>query len=161
MRRMIQGLLLTALVLGAGAGAVASAQAGGISVGLNDVRRVPLRGSAATVMIGDSKIADVSMTDAHSLIITGRSYGTTGLLVTDNHGRTLLSGQVMVSEPDEGHVTVFRGVSTVHYACGGRCQRVAADNTSSMMSTASAAPQTTSMTITETTAGAPGNYASR
>lgn len=160
MRRMIQGLLLTALVLGMGAGAVASAHAGGISVGLNEVRRVPLRGSAATVMIGDTKIADVSMSDAHSLIITGRGFGTTGLLVTDDRGRTLLSGEVMVSAPDEGRVTVFHGVDTVQYACGGHCQQLpketaVADGGASLMTAGNAAPSTTT---TQTTAGAPGNY---
>jgi hypothetical protein len=160
MRRMIQGLLLTALVLGVGVGAVASARAGGIAVGLNEVRRVQLKGSAATVMIGDSKIADVSMSDAHSLIITGRGFGTTGLMVTDDRGRTLLSGEIMVSAPDEGRVTVFHGVDTVQYACGGHCQQLpketaVADGGASLMSAGNAGPTTT----TQTAAQAPGNYA--
>ena len=158
MRRMIQGLLLTALVFGMGAGTVASARAGDIAVGLNEVRRVQLRGTAATVIVGDSKIADVSMTDAHSLIITGRGYGTTGLMVTDDHGRTLISGEIMVSALDEGRVTVFHGLDTLQYTCGGHCQRVSSDYGPSLRSAAVAAPTTTSMTITETTAGAPGNY---
>jgi hypothetical protein len=160
MRRMIQGLLLTALVLGMGAGTVASARAGGIAVGLNEVRRVPLKGSAATVMIGDTKIADVSMSDAHSLIITGRGFGTTGLLVTDDRGRTLLSGEIMVSAPDEGRVTVFHGVDTVQYACGGHCQQLpketaVADGGASMM-TIGAGPASSSST--QSSAGAPGSY---
>lgn len=160
MRRMIQGLLLTALVLGAGAGAVASAQAGGISVGLNEIRRVQLRGAAATVIVGDTKIADVSMSDAHSLIITGRGFGTTGLMVSDDRGRTLISGEIMVSAPDEGRVTVFHGVDTVQYACGGHCQQLpketsVADGGASLMAIGSGPASTTTTT---SSAGAPGNY---
>ena len=167
MRRMIQGLVFSALVLGVGVGAAASARAGGIPVGLNEVRRVQLKGSAATVTIGDTKIADVSMTDAHSIVITGRGFGTTGLLVTDDRGRTLLSGEIMVSLPEDGRVTVFHGTDTVQYACGGHCQQlpnetVAADGGGGLMSPASAAPtSTTTMTITSTRSGAPGNYGSR
>jgi Flp pilus assembly secretin CpaC len=159
---MIQGLLLTALVLGVGAGTVASARAGGIAVGLNEVRRVPLKGSAATVMIGDTKIADVSMSDAHSLIITGRGFGTTGLMVTDDRGRTLLSGEIMVSAPDEGRVTIFHGTETVQYACGGHCQQLpketaVADGGASLMTSGGTTSTTT--TASQSPAQAPGNYA--
>ena len=160
MRRMIQGLVFAALVLSVGAGAAASARAGGIAVGLNEVRRVQLKGSAASVMIGDTKLADVSMTDAHSIVITGRGFGTTGLLITDDRGRTLLSGEVMVAPPDEGRVTVFHGVDTVQYACGGHCQQLpketaVADGGASLMTSGS----TQAPLQTGPQSQAPGNYA--
>jgi hypothetical protein len=95
--------------------ASAMAAVGGITIGLNETRRIMLPGSAATVVVGDPKIADVSMVDSHSVILMGRGYGATQLLITDHDGRTLLESEVMV--PESGHVTLYRGNQAYEYGC--------------------------------------------
>jgi Flp pilus assembly secretin CpaC len=120
MRRPILTLLLASFGLAVTVGA---AMAGQINVGLNEVRRIPLAGAAANVVVSDAKIADVSMFDAHSVIVTGRGYGVTGLLVADRAGHILLDSRVIVSPDDQGHVTYFGGDSVVsEYTCGSHCQ---------------------------------------
>jgi Flp pilus assembly secretin CpaC len=121
MRRPFTLLLLTAAAASFGGAAFASAD---ITVALNQSLRVSLKGAAASVVIGDPAVADVSMTDAHSVILLGRGYGSTRLFVTDRHGRQLLAGQVNVVAPDDGHVTIYRGVAASEYACAGgaHCQ---------------------------------------
>lgn len=120
MRRPIKILALACLVLGAAASAAAAA--GNLTVELNGSRRVVLPGIAANVVVGDPQVADVTLTDAHSIILTGKGYGATQLIVTDHGGRTLLDGLVTVVSPNDGRVTVYRGVSATEMACGGmRC----------------------------------------
>jgi hypothetical protein len=120
MRRPIALLALAAgLAL---AGAATSVLAADITVGLNESRAIGLGGEAATVVIGDPAVADVAMSDAHSVILVGRRFGTTRILVTDHHGHPLLDGRVAVVSPDAGHVTMFHGVTPSEFTCaGGRC----------------------------------------
>jgi hypothetical protein len=125
MRRSIARLALAAgLAL---AGPAARALAADIAVGVNESRLIGLNGSAATVTIGDPDIADVAMTDSHSLILVGRHFGSTRLLVTDHKGRPLLDSRVAVAEGDSGRVTFFRGITPSEFVCAGsRCHPTAA-----------------------------------
>ena len=99
-----------------------SAAADSTVIRLNQSRRIVLRGAAANVIVGDPAVADVSVIDAHSVILLGKGYGATDVLVMDRAGRTLLDDHVMVTAPESGVVTLHRGVNAVEYTCSPRCQ---------------------------------------
>jgi hypothetical protein len=127
MRHPIKSIVLTILTLCASAGAAMAAAGGAMTVELNESRRIPLTGTAATVVVGDPSVADVSMVDSHSVILLGRGFGATQLVVTDRDGRTLLAGTVSVVSPDRGRVTLTRGVESTEYGCfGDRCHPLTA-----------------------------------
>lgn len=139
-RRVWTFAIATAAVIVAG-----SAVAAGLTVGLNESRRVLLRGAAANVVVENSAIADVAMTDAHSVIVMGKGYGVTHIQVTDHAGRTLMDDRVVVVGGDEGRVTIFRGqTAAMDFNCSNRCQTfgptVASASTSSPAPMAAAAP---------------------
>jgi Flp pilus assembly secretin CpaC len=140
MRRPIQTLVLAAVALCASAAAAAAA--GSMTVELNESRRITLPGPAANVIVGNTNVADVAMVDAHSVIVLGRGYGSTQLLITDHAGHTLLDSDVSVVSPDTGRVTLYRGAAASEYACAGRrCHALpkTAGDTSSDASAAAAA----------------------
>lgn len=116
MRRPIQTLLLVIASLCVSTLAAAAGD-DNLTVGVHQSRRVLLHGSAATVVVGDPKVADVAMIDAHSVIIMGKAYGATQLIVTDHAGRVLLDGQITVSGQDTGRMTLYRGTTVSDYAC--------------------------------------------
>jgi hypothetical protein len=121
MRRSIWMLSVAfATLLSAG---VASA-AGPLTVDLNGARRVPLRGAAANIFVADPAVADVTMIDNHSLIVLGKGYGVTTILVTDHAGHTLYDGAVAVLGSEAGRVTVYRGAVAQDYHCSGRCETI-------------------------------------
>jgi hypothetical protein len=125
MRRPIQSLCLAGLALCASAGAALAAAGGSMTVDLNESRRVPLAGAAANVVVGDPSVADVAMVDAHSLVVIGRGYGSTQIVVTDHGGHALLASQVTVVSPNNGRVTLTRGGISTDYSCtGGRCHPI-------------------------------------
>jgi hypothetical protein len=96
-----------------------------LTMALHESRRVILPGEAATIVVADPTVADVAVNDAHSLILLGRGYGVTQLLVSDRAGRILLQSQVSVVSSNAGRVTLYRGVAASEFACGGgRCQRL-------------------------------------
>jgi len=119
MRRAIGTAFLLALIVGTAGTTAANADSTVLHV--KESRRIVLRGAAANVIVGDPAVADVAVLDAHSVILLGRGYGATDVVVTDRAGRTLLNDHVMVTEA-EGVVTLHRGSSAVDYRCTPQCQ---------------------------------------
>lgn len=97
------------------------AQSRPLSVEIDHSRRVQLRGSAGSVIVGNPLIADVTVVDANTLFITGKGYGVTEVIAVDGIGRTLYHGEVVVTAPQYGHVRVWRGAQAVEMACGASC----------------------------------------
>jgi Flp pilus assembly secretin CpaC len=119
MRRPVQTLVLAIAGLGLSATAVMAATAGSdsLTVGLNESRRIMLHGAAANVIVGDPKVADVAMVDTHSVIIMGKGYGATPLIITDRTGRTLLDSEIMVAGREAGRLTLYRGTMITNFSC--------------------------------------------
>jgi hypothetical protein len=107
------------------------AAAEGLDVPLSETRPLSLPGSASDVLIGDAAIADVTVVDHHHLLVHGKAFGRTNLVVMDAAGRTVFSGAIIVGASDEDHVSVFRGVQQSEYSCGSRCERISGTGASS------------------------------
>jgi hypothetical protein len=133
----MRNLLFAALLLLAPTAAVAN----GLTVSLDEAVRVTLPEPAGDVIVGNPAIADVTVTDRRHLVITGKSYGVTNLVVADAAGRTILNREVVVSAADENRVSVFWGPVMLNYACAPHCQVVSPPTVAGMTaSQAGAAP---------------------
>jgi Flp pilus assembly secretin CpaC len=115
MRSPYSLISLAAALLAAG-----SAHAQGMTVALDHAERLNIRGAAANVVVGNPGVADVTVVDSHTLYVMGKSYGSTGLNVTDALGRTLYAGDVTVIRPASS-VSIYRGVSRSEFACAPSC----------------------------------------
>jgi Flp pilus assembly secretin CpaC len=94
-----------------------------INVGLSQGARMMVGGSAANVVVANPAIADVTVVDAHSIVVLGKSYGSTQIMVMDSSGRLLLDSIVTVTAPQEGHMTYYRGpTSPSEFDCSPRCE---------------------------------------
>jgi len=102
----------------------ALASGSGLTVEVNQSRRIVLGGAIANVIIGDPAVADVVVIDAHSVIVVGKGYGATQVMVIDRAGHALLDARVTVVAANQGRVTVYRGAMATDYSCAGRCQVV-------------------------------------
>lgn len=118
MRRIAAALLALAVLAPA---PVALAQSRPLSVEVDHVTRLNLNGSAASVIVGNPQIADVTVVDAHTLFVSGRAYGVTEIVVLDGAGRSIYQGEVVVSAPSSGQVRVWRGTSVTNMACSATC----------------------------------------
>ena len=141
----LRALLLALAVLFAGA---RHAAAEGLSVPLSETRPVTLGGAAADVLIGDASIADVTVIDHHHLLVHGKAFGRTNLVVMDAAGRTVFSSPIVVSAGDDDRVTVYRGALQSDYSCASRCERIsgAAPGSSAGAPSGPAAPVTAPLT---------------
>ncbi len=118
MRRPL-ALLAALAVLATSAPAVAQ----GMPVRIDQATRVTLAAPARDVFIGNPAVADVTIIDGRNLLVLGKSYGVTNIVVLDARGRTILDRQIVVSAVDDGRVSFFRGPDVYNYACSPRCER--------------------------------------
>lgn len=118
MSRLPAALLAAALLA---APLAAQAQDGALNVEIDRSARVQLRGAAASVIVGNPQIADVSMVDANTLFIVGKGYGVTEVVAVDGAGRTLFQREIVVSGGSTGSVRVWRGAQATEMTCGASC----------------------------------------
>lgn len=97
-----------------------------ISVMLDQARVMRTDETAATIIIGNPSIADATVRDANTLVLTGRSHGTTNLILLDEDGELISDTQILVEGPSPDRVTMYRGEDRYSYTCGERCDPVLA-----------------------------------
>lgn len=118
MSRIPSFLIAAALIV---APVVASAQDGALNVEIDRSARVQLRGAAASIIVGNPQIADVSLVDANTMFIVGKGYGVTEVVAVDGVGRTLFQREIIVTGGSTGSVRVWRGAQATEMACGASC----------------------------------------
>lgn len=115
-------LLLTATLAGP---LPAQAQDGApISVNVNMARVLRISAPAATVIVGNPGVADVTIQDPQTLILTGKSYGQTNLIVLDSRGEPVADTLIEVVQMTAGVMTVYQGQSRTTLSCAPVCQPV-------------------------------------
>jgi Flp pilus assembly secretin CpaC len=93
--RMASLGILSAAMLMAAAAAVTAAEPG-IQVEMNQAKIVKLARPADTIVIGNPAIADASVQDASTIVLTAKGFGVTNLVVLDNEGNPIVDEQVTV-----------------------------------------------------------------
>ena len=68
-----------------------------LTVPIDQTRRVTFGGTAANIVVGNPDIADVNVIDGRNLMVVGKRFGVTNLVVLDAAGRTLFDSEVVVS----------------------------------------------------------------
>ena len=100
----------------------AAAHAEQITVETGTSKPLRLSRAASSVVIGNQNIADVSVTDPQMIFLTGKSFGTTNLVVLDANSDIIFSGDVVVTTNATNLVTVNRAGSSFTYDCAGECR---------------------------------------
>jgi Flp pilus assembly secretin CpaC len=117
-------VLAAALALtGAAVSSPALAGAGPLAVHMDQSVAISLRGQAQSVVVGNPAIADVTVVDARTILVLGKGFGVTNLVVMDRAGRVLFNREIVVSAADAGRVSIWRGANASNYACSPRCER--------------------------------------
>jgi Flp pilus assembly secretin CpaC len=93
-----------------------------ISVKVNMARILRISAPAATVIIGNPGVADITIQDPQTLVLTGRSYGQTNLIVLDSAGNPVADTIVSVVQAQSDTVTVYMGTARQTLACQPVCQ---------------------------------------
>ena len=114
----------TAFSLGAAAIVAAAAHAGPFTVESNKTKPLYLNSDAASVVIGNEGIANVAVHNEKLLFITGKTFGTTNLMVFAADGTMIYSSDVVVTSNSANLVTVNRAGENYTYDCAPSCRGV-------------------------------------
>lgn len=120
LRRHIAALASVVVLLAPAS--VVLAQTAPVTVKVNMARILRINSPAATVIIGNPGIADVTIQDPQTLVLTGRSFGQTNLIVLDALGNPVADTIVQVVQDQADVVTVYLGEARNSYACTPVCQ---------------------------------------
>jgi Flp pilus assembly secretin CpaC len=96
--------------------------ADGVTVNVNMARILRINSPAATVIIGNPAIADVTIQDPKTLILTGKAYGETNLIILDSIGNPIADTLVDVVQQEANLMTIYQGASRTTMVCDPVCQ---------------------------------------
>lgn len=102
---------------------VATSEDDMLRVSMNHARVLRLDRPVAKVIVGNAKVADATVSDAHTIVLTGRSYGTTNLVLLDADGNAIVDERILVSIDEGNTVRVFRQTERSVLSCTPNCEQ--------------------------------------
>jgi len=110
-----------AAIVAALLGSLSAQAADPIAIKIDRAKVMRISRPAGTVIIGNPAIADAAIQDNQTLIITGRSFGTTNLIVLDSNGQPIADEILTVDTADDAVVTVFKRDKRQTLSCNPEC----------------------------------------
>jgi hypothetical protein len=94
-----------------------------LTVAIDQAHIIRLQTDADQIIVGNPAIADVAVQGPRLLVVTGKSFGSTNLIVLDRDGVEMFSSQLAVSDGAHATVTLYNGTARRSYHCAPVCQR--------------------------------------
>jgi len=113
------GIMVLALAAAFIATGAAAAQR--LVVEKNHSARISLGGAAGSVIVANPDIADVTVVDSRTVYIVGKGFGNSSVIITDQMGRPLFDGEVVVTASQKGAITVYKGLKPSLMVCSTIC----------------------------------------
>lgn len=100
-----------------------------LNVYMNHARVLKLDRAVSKVIIGNSEVADATVADAKTIVLTGRSFGTTNLVILDGDGNAIVDERILVSIDEGNTVRVFKQTIRSVLSCTPNCEEHATQKT--------------------------------
>ena len=89
---------------------------------LNHAKVLKLDRPVSKVIVGNAKVADATVADSQTIVLTGKAFGTTNLVLLDADGNALLDERVLVSIDENNTLRLFRQTVRTVYSCTPACE---------------------------------------
>jgi len=114
---------VTALAVALSSGTAGQALAdGGIKVIMNEAKVLKLAEPADTIIIGNPEIADASVQDAKTVILTGKGFGVTNIVIIGTDDKPLLDDKIVVSRNVDKTLRIYRQANVTTLSCTPYCE---------------------------------------
>ncbi|TIT24560.1 MAG: hypothetical protein E5W70_03385 [Mesorhizobium sp.] len=111
-----------AVLFAAAAFAVPAKAEAGIEVTMNQAKIIKLSRAADTIVVGNPAIADASVQDASTIVLTGKGFGVTNLVVLDQEGNPIVDEQITVVRQAASSVRIYRRSEVQTMSCAPYCE---------------------------------------
>lgn len=115
-------LAAIATIAGLSMSAPAHSAEEGIKIVMNQAKVVKLARAADTIVVGNPLIADASVQDATTVVLTGKGFGVTNIVILDADGAPIVDEEVFVTRSDAKSVRVFRRSDLQTLSCTPNCE---------------------------------------
>ena len=105
-----------------------------LRVYMDHARVLKLDRPVSKVIVGNAKVADATVADAKTIVLTGRSFGTTNLVLLDADGNAILDERILVSIDEGNTVRVYRQTERSVLSCTPNCEQHAQQATTAAAS---------------------------
>lgn len=89
---------------------------------LNHAKVLKLDRPVSKVIVGNAKVADATVADSRTIVLTGKAFGTTNLVLLDAEGNALLDERILVSIDEGNTVRMFRQTDRTVLSCTPSCE---------------------------------------
>ncbi|HXV31476.1 MAG TPA: pilus assembly protein N-terminal domain-containing protein [Sinorhizobium sp.] len=90
---------------------------------MDHARVLKLDRPVSKVIIGNSDVADATVADAKTIVLTGRNFGTTNLVILDQDGNAIVDERVLVSIDEGNTLRVYKQTTRTVFSCSPNCER--------------------------------------
>lgn len=90
---------------------------------MDHARVLKLDRPVSKVIIGNSDVADATVADAKTIVLTGRNFGTTNLVILDQDGNAIVDERILVSIDEGNTVRVYKQTARTVLSCTPNCER--------------------------------------
>ncbi|QRM53784.1 pilus assembly protein N-terminal domain-containing protein [Sinorhizobium sp. BG8] len=94
-----------------------------LRVYMDHARVLKLDRPVSKVIIGNADVADATVADAKTIVLTGRSFGTTNLVLLDVDGNTIADERILVSIDEGNTVRMYRQTIRSVLSCTPNCEQ--------------------------------------
>jgi Flp pilus assembly secretin CpaC len=95
---------------------------------MDHARVLKLDRPVSKVIIGNAEVADATVADSQTIVLTGRNFGTTNLVLLDADGNAIIDERILVSIDEGNTVRVFRQTDRSVLSCTPNCEEHVARN---------------------------------
>ena len=120
--RALIGAALFSIAAATASGAAAAAEL--VEVTIDFAKVMKLSRPANTIVIGNPGIADATVEDESTIVLTGKAAGVTNLIVLDSEGKEITHTLIRVSSDVRQLTTVFKAGQRQTFSCSPVCEQV-------------------------------------
>jgi Flp pilus assembly secretin CpaC len=159
LRQALTVALLASLAVLAGTAGPSAQMLDDIIVKYDQSQLLPLPRQASEIIVGNPVIADVSVQAGNLLVVTGKSFGITNMIVLDAKREVIFEKRVLVKREDARVVNLQRGTLRQTFNCTPQCNPTVTigDDPAYFDSTLKAAEKKSSMSEKAADSGSQGN----
>ena len=94
-----------------------------LRVYMDHARVLKLDRPVSKVIVGNSQVADATVADSKTIVLTGRSFGTTNIVLLDSDGNAIVDERILVSIDEGNTVRVYRQTDRSVLSCTPNCEQ--------------------------------------
>lgn len=119
--RTLLALVAGATVVAAMALTAITAHASDLLVKYDQSQLLRISRPVAEIIIGNSTVADITVQSKTLLVVTGKSFGRTNMILLDSSQNVIQENQIIVLQDQSQVINLRRGIARESYNCAPRC----------------------------------------